>query len=106
MNRIYQQGDVVLMQRDKLPKGLKKIKPKGARVVLAEGEATGHSHDMPTAVVDLYETDEKTRWIDVKEAAPVTHQEHDTQVVVPGIYETWIVREVDPFNDEIRKVQD
>jgi len=42
----------------------------------------------------------------VAETVKLDHQEHATQVILPGIYKLWQVQEVDPFTEEVQAVQD
>ena len=59
---------------------------KGA-LVLEYGEVTGHAH----AIKDIHKCDlylEGTRrFLEVCYAVPLTHEEHDTITLEPGIYE-------------------
>lgn len=102
----FQQGDVILVKRDEMPKNAKPVEARGGLYVLAEGEHTGHAHTLEaTPEVELREVN-GTLWLKVVEASTLTHQEHHTQTIAPGIYEIGRVREVDPFTDEIRTVAD
>jgi len=89
--------------------------PNGARkkacvrkglVTFAEGEVTGHHHSCVADGVDLYEDDNGTLWCSVYKETTVTHQEHNPVTLSPGTYRIGIVREVDPFEKEIRNVAD
>src|SRR6266851_6625022 len=44
MKRQYRQGDVLLCCVDRIPSGAKSVPRDGDRVVVAEGELTGHAH--------------------------------------------------------------
>lgn len=108
MNYIYQQGDVILKKRDRLPVDIKLVNwDKEKAWVLAHGEVTGHKHAIyEMDMADLYEDENGTLWIKVKDICDLKHEEHHTQTLTPGIYEIGIVKEVDPFTDEIRNVID
>ncbi len=106
MERMYQQGDVLLKRRESLPSHTKKLKPKARGWVVAEGEATGHAHVLEVPGVELREDDNGVVWVNVSEAAELRHEEHHAQTIAPGVYEVGIVREVDPFTEEIREVMD
>lgn len=103
---IYRHGDVDIKQVNELPKGLKKIKG----TTLALGEVTGHHHTLikerESQSILVFESAEGIKYFQVSEPTQLTHQEHDTLVIEPGVYEVKIEQEFDPFADEIRKVQD
>jgi len=105
MDQIIQQGDVILKLRKKLPLDAKRVAPEVRGYVLAEGEATGHAHTIAHEYGELFERN-GTLWLKVDTAAPLVHQEHDTQTIPPGIYEVGKVVEVDPFTEEVRSVMD
>src|SRR3990170_5196505 len=89
----YRQGDV-LIESATIPKAARRITAK--RIVLAEGEATGHVHEIATSeAVELFEHN-GTTYLRVKEAAPVTHQEHLTITIPPGRYIVTRQREYSP----------
>jgi hypothetical protein len=106
--KLIQQGDVLCHRQEKLPEGLKDYKPTERGIVLAEGEATGHAH---TIVADgkcqAFVDEMKKVWLVVKDA-PVTirHQEHKEVKLGQGVWKIDLVREVDPFTDEIHAVHD
>ena len=97
----YRQGDILLVR---IPH---KRKPEGKKVgenkiVLARGEATGHTHSM-SGEVALFETDNGPMvW--VVAPTPLEHQEHETILVSSGLY--WIVRQREYAPQEIRRVSD
>lgn len=102
----FQQGDVLLKKVSAVPVGAKKRATVGGRYVVAEGETTGHAHALVASeAVEMYERD-GVLYLNVKEPTSLVHEEHDTQTVEPGIYEVGIVREVDPFTEEVRSVRD
>lgn len=102
---LIQQGDVLFHTVSELPTGLTEVICKD-RVTFAEGEATGHHHSCVADGVRLYEDSAGTLWCGVEREATVTHQEHGPVTLAPGTYRIGIVREVDPFTDEIRRVAD
>lgn len=102
----FQQGDVLLKRVDAVPANAKKRAATNGRFVVAEGETTGHAHVLEaTPAVEMFERN-GTLYLKVLEATPMTHEEHLPQVVEPGVYEVGIVKEVDPFTDEVRAVRD
>jgi len=96
----YQQGDVII----KRAKG-KITGKKLDHGILAEGEATGHKHEIKTGNYDLIEKDGELYLIN-KEEVTVTHQEHSPINLPPGKWSIGIVQEFDPFKEEARKVID
>jgi hypothetical protein len=72
---------------------------------LAEGEATGHFHAATAADVALFEYDGGLI-LQAPTGTPVTHQEHNTVLVPPGLYDRSIVQEYDHFSEEAREVVD
>lgn len=97
----FRQGDV-LVEAAAIPEDAKRVKVQG-RVILAEGEATGHAHTMEADLVELYER-EGTLYMNVLAPAPLTHQEHAAITVTPGTYKVTRQREYTP--EAIRNVQD
>lgn len=85
----------------KIPKNAKRLPHNH----LAEGEATGHYHAATAPDVDLYEY-EGGLLLAAPSGTEVTHQEHATVIVPPGIWNRSIVREYDHFTEEAREVAD
>ena len=106
-NRIYRQGDVLLVPVSEIPKTATRAKAKHRRLILAEGENTGHSHSIiDSDAVDLLEIpSQQEMFLLVKEGdALLEHQEHATITVPPGAYRVIRQREYDPAGE--RRVQD
>ena len=100
---MIRQGDVLLKKCDKMPEGLKKVQPVNGRLVLAEGEATGHAHTIDATSGTLYGDD--TRMVVViDEPTKIEHQEHGVIEINPGIY--WVVRQREYAPGKIRRVSD
>src|SRR5262245_25730783 len=89
---MLRQGDVLLIRVGVgVPEGTLVARDAG-RVVLAYGEATGHAHAITADDARLWSSleDGDTRlFLDITGAAPVAleHEEHDTILVEPGVYE-------------------
>jgi hypothetical protein len=102
MMKIYRHGDVLLKQVAALPNKSKKLADK----VLAYGEVTGHKHQFgDSALVDRYQHGEKL-YLQVYQPVPLNHEEHNTLIIDPGVYEQITEREYDPFLESIRTVID
>ena len=103
---LIQQGDVLFFSAESIPKKAKKVKQKRKGLVtFAEGEVTGHYHACSDAAATMFSHNDEV-YCEVKEKVDVTHQEHKPVTLDPGIYKVGIVREVDPFEEEIRNVSD
>jgi hypothetical protein len=89
------QGDVLLVPVDEVPDAARPVRRTGGRVVLAEGEVTGHAHAIRSTAATLFATGEE-RYL--RAAAPVTldHEEHAPIEVAPGTYRVVIQREYVP----------
>ena len=85
------QGDLLIVKVESIPEG---VKPKKDRV-LAEGEATGHMHELDSG--DVYELGD-TLYFRVPEESTATlkHQEHKEIAFGPGEYQVIRQREYEP----------
>jgi hypothetical protein len=106
--RIVRQGDVLLLEVLKLPADCAQIGA-GSRIILANGEATGHAHELVVAdpggqnniPARLYEEPsgpdgEAGRFLFVERACVLTHQEHGAIPIRPGFYKVIRQREYLP----------
>ena len=104
----YRQGDVWIERIDPgaVPADLERVRPDGRkRIVLAEGQATGHAHTLPARSVRTARRDPSgVLYLDVKAFAKVTHDEHDPIALEPGVYRVRRQREYHP--EAIRNVAD
>ena len=101
MRPIYRQGDVLLDRVDDLPAGTRatSLPPDQGRVVLAYGEATGHYHSVPHDDAELLEVttaDRVDRYLRIRSATQLTHQEHAAIELEPGLYRVQIQSEYVP----------
>ena len=101
-----QQGDVLLKATARIPKTAKAVPPAKRGVVLAEGEVTGHAHVMNPKRCTMFQDTDGTRFLAVLAPVRIRHEEHKCFTVPKGNYKLDIVREVDPFSEEIRSVKD
>ena len=98
----YQQGDVLIQPIGKIP--AEAVKKSGR--VLAEGEATGHSHQALAPGVLLF-TFNRTLYMRVPPGGTsVVHEEHKPVQIPAGDYTIGIVREYDHFSETTRFVYD
>lgn len=101
-----QQGDVLIEKVNLIPKVAKKKKSDRRGFVLAEGEHTGHFHAIADEEgVEMYEH-EGTLFLKTDKEVSLTHQEHNTITIDPGIYKIGRVREMDYTQMMVRQVAD
>lgn len=81
------QGDVKIEAVPGLPSGLTpKARDGRNRLVLAEGEVTGHAHAIADSMAELYEDADGVLWLRAPQACTVEHEEHATITLAPGVY--------------------
>ena len=106
-NTQIQQGDVTLKRLDAMPTGKRvrlKRSPRG-RLVLAEGEHTGHEHAVEETDAELIQIGERMI-LKLERSATIVHEEHKPITLEPGIYEVGRVQEYDYFQQMARTVAD
>lgn len=101
--KMVRQGDVLLVPCEINMDGAVKVKPRNGRLILAEGEATGHHHSVDCKTSGLFELCGKTVMV-VSEPTMLAHQEHGEIEVAPGKY--WVVRQREYTPQAIRRVMD
>lgn len=99
---IVRQGDVLLVPVEELPARRHERVVEGPRLVLAEGEATGHAH-VVLGTAHLVHSTNAPSWrgvghthLVVEEPASLVHDEHDAIALQPGIYHVRRQREYTP----------
>ena len=100
----FRQGDVLLIGVASIPESATKIAPKNGRLILAEGEATGHSHSIDASKAALYIDKSGQTFLLAQDGCTLLHQEHDPIDIESGSYSVIRQREYTP--DEIRNVID
>lgn len=101
----YRQGDVLIERVTKIVR--KETKRKSLhRIVLAEGEATGHAHVLETDPKDPADwwKDGEEQFASVNGPAVVVHEEHSSIKLEEGTYKIIRQREYSP--EAIRNVAD
>src|SRR5262245_47031030 len=93
---LIRQGDLLLVPVDVLPE--RTLPRLTGRLVLAEGEATGHAHVVDNERASLHGTYGGTWFLSVEDGEPVLllHEEHDPLAVPAGVYEVRRQREYVP----------
>lgn len=98
---MYRQGDIGIFPVTTLPTNLEPVKrDRQGRIVLAEGEVTGHYHcilDDPATLFRQADMDEMgDRFLKVEQEVTVTHDEHDPITLPSGDYVVRRQREFAP----------
>jgi hypothetical protein len=104
MSKSFRQGDVLIVQTDKVPAKSKKVALDKGRVVLAYGEVTGHAHAIDGRAAVLYENKSGDRWLEVTNATQLKHEEHGAIKLAKGTYRVY--RQVEYTPGELRNVAD
>jgi hypothetical protein len=84
----YRQGDILLVQMDKLPdiaqdQWAKENKLVGPRITLALGEATGHAHVLEAEDAVMY----RGEYLEIGVGGgTIVHEEHKAVQLDPGTY--------------------
>jgi hypothetical protein len=106
--RQYRQGDVLLTGLDLPVKHGKPIASIDGRLVLADGELTGHSHTVPAldGKAEFYEGPRHLRYLHLTAAGRLQHQEHAVIELKPGWYEVRVQREYDPARTRTLNAKD
>jgi hypothetical protein len=105
MNTQYRQGDVLLVRfRPRQWGALTRVEGAGGRIVLAEGEATGHAHVIDSPLAGLYQDRLDNRYLKLDGPAELRHEEHGPVALEPGVYRVVRQREYAPRSN--RRVRD
>lgn len=92
---MYRQGDVLLVRVADLPNEAGQPRDANGRLVLAEGEATGHAHAILHEGARLYGSELEDRFLEVlaEGGVDLVHEEHATIRVPQGLYRVVSQRE-------------
>ena len=93
--RMYRQGDVLIEAVDVVPE-INKIPAVNGRLILAEGEATGHHHSVAAGCGTLGVADGGVMFLTVEELTEVRHQEHAPVTLPVDRYRVTRQREYTP----------
>ena len=100
---MYRQGDVLLIEVDHNERAGPQEPDPHDRIVLAEGEATGHAHAIKDRQANLYGEDIGHRFLEVlaEGGVDLVHEEHATIHLPYGGYRVVRQREYQlPSNDD------
>ena len=73
---------------------------------LAEGEVTGHSHKALAVDAEIWADEDDNRELISPSGTSIVHEEHKQIDLPAGDFDISIQNEIDPFEEEIRRVQD
>ncbi len=74
--------------------------------VLAEGETTGHKHRITAERMEVTQMKDGRFYLALESEGKMTHEDHKTITIAPGIYEVGREREMNWFLKVVRKVVD
>lgn len=101
--KAIRQGDVILAEIDSIPQGATKLN----HHILAEGEITGHKHQViDKESATLYEKEGKLFLRVHSDECKVGHEEHKTVHPIRKDYFVDTPQEYDYVSEELKKVQD
>ena len=100
--KVFRHGDVVLFEVKEIPNA---VKDKDTNI-LAEGEFTGHKHELVTKEKVIFQDVEGNLYVDLKQQTKLVHQEHNTIVLPATKYRVLIKRNYNPFQKRIEEVRD
>lgn len=103
MFEVYRQGDILFRAVPVEQAQGRTMKRKNKRIVIAEGEVTGHAHAVEMPRVKMIEGT-LSRFLVSPTPFEIVHEEHDTVQMPAGAYEIVQQREYTP--QEIRFVAD
>lgn len=104
---MIRQGDVLLVPVEpRILEGCNTVDRVDGRIVLAEGEVTGHAHVVKEELSELYVADSGDVFLQNGAEADLTHEEHDTITLPPGTFKVIQQKEYDPFKDAEQRVMD
>ena len=97
MTTQYRQGDVLLLKTRNQDLDEARAVPRDhGRIILAEGEATGHAHAIDSSEAELLEVEEGERYLRVDAPCDLVHEEHAAIALDPGLYRVVRQREYGP----------
>lgn len=98
---MFRQGNVLVIPINEIPKDTDEVKrdSKG-RLILAEGEATGHAHAIQANHAKMY-AGAIGMFLILKKAAELLHEEHGKIDLPPGNYQVIRQREYDPVQERL-----
>ncbi len=93
----FRQGDVILIRTDKEKSYAGDVIQSN---VIAEGEVTGHKHEVIDGKVYGHRWDSNVRYIESNQDTVLVHNEHKPIKLGEGFFEIRIQREYDELNNK------
>ena len=87
----YRQGDILFLEIDSLPTKRKRLE----HGVVAEGEITGHKHQIADDAALLYE-DGTVKFLEALRETSIVHEEHKEIILPKGFYRVVQQRQYTP----------
>jgi len=94
--KLFRHGDLLIEKVGFLPSNIKKVKGK----VLAEGEATGHKHEL-IGNVQLFRDKDRQVFFKNQQEVELVHPEHKTIIIPPGFFEVTRQQEYSPIGNRL-----
>ena len=99
------QGDVLVLPVEAPTGDLTPVKRQEGRLILAEGEVTGHAHAISDADTSMAMDAMEVQFLSVGEpGATLTHEEHAAHTLDPGHHA--VIRQVEYSPEALRRVAD
>ena len=102
MDKFFQQGDVLIVPINGISAEVTKKKDN----IVAEGEVTGHMHEVIGEGVEVFCDKDGNMFVSAPKGGTITHQEHHKIELPVGEFKIGIVRQYDPLTDEVNRVKD
>ena len=87
--KAIRQGDILIVPCDAIPATAVPVEPRGGRLIVALGEATGHHHSFPhRPQIAMFRDDGAGGGLFIQADAPIAleHQEHSALIVERGTH--------------------
>ena len=94
-NTGFRQGDVLVIPVATIPASAQEVQPRNGRLIVAEGEATGHHHSFPHRQGAVMFRDDGAgggTFVHADKPVALEHQEHGALSLEPGDYRIAIQR--------------
>lgn len=99
--KMYRQGDILLIEEKKMPKG-GEVKPAG---ILVSSTVTGHKHRVePLSKASVHAFENGVLYVKGTDAFNLVHDEHHTLAIPAGVYK--LVRQQTHTPEGWRQVED
>lgn len=107
--RHLQHGDVLIKEVKSIPAKATRVQRREGKIVVAEGEATGHHHMIASKAADMFfvtREGKRVLYLEVSEPVVITHEEHRAMPIPAGKYIITQVREYNYLLDMEQRVID